>query len=186
MQIGDGNRLQIARAVQTIGRERNEPALELFAQGLESGDSSGIRDVADAYRRLQVSDRSAPDQTIITYFQSLSASAPPGSKANFIEALRTIANSRNSSLLRAQADNPDGPMPVEKGSEDQPVGLDNIGNTCYLNSLLQYYYTVKAVRDVVMNFQDYRMELNTQNMLKKRVGGRAVARGEIVKAQKCE
>ena len=37
-----------------------------------------------------------------------------------------------------------------------PVGLNNIGNTCYLNSLLQYLYTVEAVRDIVLNFDEVR------------------------------
>lgn len=31
-----------------------------------------------------------------------------------------------------------------------PVGLDNLRNTCYLNSILQYFYSVTAVRNFVM------------------------------------
>ena len=112
--------------------------------------------------------------------------AAAGSKASYTDALRTIATARNSDFLRAKIDDPNAPIQAEKGSEDQPVGLDNIGNTCYLNSLLQYYYTVNAVRDVVMNFSEYRMALNTENMLRKRVGGRAVGKSEIIKAQKCK
>jgi ubiquitin carboxyl-terminal hydrolase 25 len=159
--------------------------LELFANSLESGDTSGA-EVAEAYRRLQVTDTNARDETILSYYQTLCLNAAAGSKASFTDALRTIAASRNSDFLRAKIDNPNAPILAEKGTEDQPVGLDNIGNTCYLNSLLQYYYTVKAVRDVVMNFSEYRMVLNTENMLKKRVGGRAVGRTEIIKAQKCK
>ncbi|KAJ3091826.1 ubiquitin-specific protease ubp2 [Quaeritorhiza haematococci] len=33
-----------------------------------------------------------------------------------------------------------------------PAGLNNIGNTCYLNSLLQYYFTIKPLRDRVLAF----------------------------------
>jgi ubiquitin C-terminal hydrolase len=33
-----------------------------------------------------------------------------------------------------------------------PPGLDNLRNTCYLNSILQYFFTVNAVRDIVLNF----------------------------------
>lgn len=33
-----------------------------------------------------------------------------------------------------------------------PPGLDNLRNTCYLNSILQYFYTVTPVRELVLNF----------------------------------
>jgi len=182
----DGDKAKVARALRIIGEHRNQYSLQLFASTVESGDSSGAFTVAEAYRRLQIGDPNMRDESVISYYQTLCANAPPGSKASYAEALRTIATARDSTLLRAHLDDPNAPIVIEKGSEDQPVGLDNIGNTCYLNSLLQYYYTVKPVRDVVMNFQEYRMELNTENMLKKRVGGRAVSRGEIIKAQKCK
>lgn len=182
----DGDKAKVAKALRVIGEHRRQYSLELFASTIETGDSSGVINVAEAYRRLQIGDSNMRDESVISYYQTLCANAPPGSKASFAEALRTIATSRNSALLRAHLDDPNAPIVIEKGSEDQPVGLDNIGNTCYLNSLLQYYYTVKPVRDVVMNFSDYRMELNAENLLKKRVGGRAVSRSEILKAQKCK
>jgi ubiquitin carboxyl-terminal hydrolase 25/28 len=182
----DGDKAKVTRALRVIAGHRNQSHLELFATNMESGDSTGAAIVAEAYRRLQIQDPNMRDESVISYYQTLCSNAHVGTKANYTEALRTIATARNSAMLRAYADNPNAPIQVEKGSEDQPVGLDNIGNTCYLNSLLQYYYTVKPVRDIVMNFSDYRMELNTENMLKKRVGGRAVTRGEIVKAQKCK
>jgi ubiquitin carboxyl-terminal hydrolase 25/28 len=31
-----------------------------------------------------------------------------------------------------------------------PVGLGNLRNTCYLNSILQYFYSVNAVRDLAL------------------------------------
>ena len=33
-----------------------------------------------------------------------------------------------------------------------PPGLDNLRNTCYLNSILQYFYTVTPVRELVLTF----------------------------------
>jgi ubiquitin carboxyl-terminal hydrolase 25/28 len=34
---------------------------------------------------------------------------------------------------------------------EMPVGLANLRNTCYLNSILQYFYSVNAVRDLAVN-----------------------------------
>lgn len=47
-------------------------------------------------------------------------------------------------------------MGVDKVTNDadalrSPAGLGNIRNTCYLNSILQYLYTVDTVRDLVCN-----------------------------------
>ena len=39
---------------------------------------------------------------------------------------------------------------ASEGSEERPVGLGNLRNTCYLNSILQYFYTVNKVRDLVL------------------------------------
>jgi ubiquitin carboxyl-terminal hydrolase 25/28 len=38
--------------------------------------------------------------------------------------------------------------PHEAVNLDLPVGLANLRNTCYLNSILQYFYSVNAVRDL--------------------------------------
>jgi ubiquitin carboxyl-terminal hydrolase 25/28 len=153
---------------------------------MESGTGDSTLNVSEAYNRLQISERTAPDETVLAYYQSLSNEAPAGSKDSYTEALRVIAHDRKSSFLLAKLDDPDANVQAQPATADQPIGLDNIGNTCYLNSLLQYYYTVKAVRDVVINFQQYRMVLNNEDVRKKRVGGRAVVKSEIVKAQRCE
>ncbi|KAI1413465.1 cysteine proteinase [Hypoxylon sp. FL1857] len=52
-----------------------------------------------------------------------------------------------------------------------PPGLKNIGNTCYLNSLLQYFYNVKVIRDLVLNFDDVKLELDEETLGRRRTGG---------------
>lgn len=76
----------------------------------------------------------------------------------------------------------------QPGNIALPVGLNNIGNTCYLNSLLQYLYTVKAVRDIVLNYDDYRLELKDEMIQERRLGGNKMQmdRGEAVVAQACK
>jgi ubiquitin carboxyl-terminal hydrolase 25/28 len=153
---------------------------------MESGNAESNLDVGEAYNRLQINDRTAPDDTVLAYYQSLSNGAPAGSSDSYTEAFKVIAHDRQSSYLLRKLDDPNADVQAEGSSPSQPVGLDNIGNTCYLNSLLQYYYTVKAVREVVMNFEHIRMPLDDESIKKKRVGGRAVSKAEIIKAQKCK
>ena len=68
---------------------------------------------------------------------------------------------------------------------DVPVGLHNIGNTCYLNSLLQYLYTVKPVRDLVMNYEQVKLNLDDDEIQHRRIGGHKmqIDRGEAVVAR---
>ena len=153
---------------------------------MESGNSGSTLDLGEAYNRLQIQNRNNSDEVVFAYYQSLMGDAGPGSQDSYTEALRVIACDRQSNFLLTKLDDPNAVVQAEPSTAHQPIGLDNIGNTCYLNSLLQYYYTVKPVRNVVMDFQNYRMGLNDEDIKKKRVGGRIVAKSEIIKAQKCK
>lgn len=66
-----------------------------------------------------------------------------------------------------------------------PVGLHNIGNTCYLNSLLQYLFTVKPIRDIVFNYDKVKLALTDESIKARLLGGNKMQmdRGEAVVAQ---
>lgn len=83
--------------------------------------------------------------------------------------------------VKVQDDN----TPVNYGL---PVGLHNIGNTCYLNSLLQYLFTVKPIRDIVLNYDDVRLALTDESIKARLLGGNKMQmdRGEAVVAQACK
>lgn len=74
---------------------------------------------------------------------------------------------------------------------DFPRGLNQLGNTCYLNSLLQYFYTIRELRDAVaplakMSVKALEGEKYSDDDIKRhRVGGRLVTRREIFRSKKC-
>ncbi|KAF5009998.1 hypothetical protein FDECE_3815 [Fusarium decemcellulare] len=119
-------------------------------------------------------------------------------KATILDAMDAIAKHTNSTDLKsavAEMRQQNG-IEAPKGSYtsdgsgrpvnyDLPVGLENIGNTCYLNSLLQYLFTVKPVRDIALNYEDFRLELTDEKIQERLLGGNKMQmdRGEAVVAQ---
>ncbi|KAJ8597755.1 hypothetical protein M405DRAFT_855339 [Rhizopogon salebrosus TDB-379] len=73
---------------------------------------------------------------------------------------------------------------------DLPRGLNQLGNTCYLNSLLQYFYTIKELREAVASMANVDVkaledEKYSEDDLKRhRVGGRLITRRGILRSKK--
>ncbi|CAD6503044.1 BgTH12-02715 [Blumeria graminis f. sp. triticale] len=180
--FADGDKQRVTLALKTIAEQKPcDITLQRAAVTMASKTGEVIISVIDAYKYLQIPSNTISDEGILNYFQSLHDKASPAFKERLSEAVRVIALERNSSFLLAKLQDPDAEV---QASTAEPVGLDNIGNTCYLNSLLQYYYTVKPLRDMIINFDNYRMEINDENLKKKKVGGRQVEKAEIIKAQR--
>lgn len=68
--------------------------------------------------------------------------------------------------------------------ETWPVGLTSHGNTCYLNSLLQYYFSIKPLRDIVLNYDQYKLDTTTHEGKTDRVGRRMISMVEIQGGQR--
>ncbi|TQS37626.1 hypothetical protein Golomagni_01894 [Golovinomyces magnicellulatus] len=178
----DGDKKKVALALQIIAKQKpGNMVLQRAAALMAAEIGEAALSVSDAYKILQIPSREVSDEGVLNYFQSLSNVAAAGSKENFSEALRLIALDRNSTFLLAKFADPNAEV---SACTAEPLGLYNIGNTCYLNSLLQYFYSVKPLREMVMNFENYRMVINDENMRRKKVGGRQVEKTEIIKAQK--
>ncbi|KAK2595400.1 ubiquitin-specific protease ubp2 [Conoideocrella luteorostrata] len=114
----------------------------------------------------------------------------------YLDALEAIADhTKSPTLVQAAADlrQENGIFGPKSNSNDEdkpvnyglPVGLHNIGNTCYLNSLLQYLFTVKPIRDIVLNYDDVKLTLTDESIKSRLLGGNKMQmdRGEAVVAQ---
>jgi ubiquitin carboxyl-terminal hydrolase 25/28 len=177
--INETKRENANKSLRIIAEQRNSPSL---LESLESGNFSETEmDFSQAYALLGISDMTIDDDLVLSSYTS-SIHEVPAQSGNYKRALAAIAKSRKSALLAAEAG-------VNIGSPDQhslaewPVGLENIGNTCYLNSLLQFYFTITPLRELVLNFDKYKMDVENADLSKKQVGSRKVLKREIVRAQ---
>lgn len=132
----------------------------------------------DALRILDT-DPTSSDFEVISKFQEKLSRSSFGDDIDVRTlryCLRIIAAAKKSDilasfLLRGKIDSSLLPP------ENWPAGLDNIGNTCYLNSLLQYYFCIKPLRDTILNFDE--ANVNTSKQVSRKIGGRSVEDSEL-------
>ncbi|KAF2758157.1 cysteine proteinase [Pseudovirgaria hyperparasitica] len=167
-----GSQENARKAVRIIAEHRNSDALRIWLETGQLGHTE--MDLAEAYRILDISDRTQEiDQgslSVLFEVRMTDSSHPP---AKLQEAYALISKSKFG-MNEETSQHPPG---------NWPVGFQNIGNTCYLNSLLQYFFTIRPLRELVLNFDKYKLELTAENITKKRVGGREVSVVELEKAQ---
>ncbi|KAF3490497.1 ubiquitin-specific protease [Arthroderma uncinatum] len=167
------------RAVRLIADSRKSEALQHFVKTGETGTTQ--MDIGDAFRLLQIPDRSVDDAAILAAF-SVCCSEAPEQVETYRQALGVIAEESGSAMIRSVL--ADDNSQVSRALLDWPVGLRNIGNTCYLNSLLQFYFTIQPFRNMVLDLERYKTELDDNAIHNKKVGSRKVSLLEIQRSQK--
>lgn len=124
-------------------------------------------------------ERKANDFEITAKFQEKMAISEVGDVGEFMNlraSLRALAEVKKLDILLSFLRN----GKIDSSllpPENWPAGLDNIGNTCYLNSLLQYYFCIKPLRETILSFDDTNLE--SLKLKKRRIGGRDVEQSEL-------
>ncbi|GAC97485.1 ubiquitin C-terminal hydrolase [Pseudozyma hubeiensis SY62] len=122
------------------------------------------------------------DSTVLAIFDLYVTDAPARRDA-LRHALRAIAEHRNSDYLRHFLRTGEKDASVSESwqqlpSDNLPAGIDNIGNTCYLNSVLQYFFSITEVRNRVLQAAATLSASNDEVQLdldiERRVGGQRI------------
>ncbi|KAI0275431.1 hypothetical protein BC834DRAFT_815748 [Gloeopeniophorella convolvens] len=149
----------------------------------------GVMTPERAYTTLEVPS-DIDDGMLITVF-AMRVEDQPNQVDRMREAVSFISELRASERLRKFLEtgaDPGEMVPATR--QDWPRGINQLGNTCYLNSLLQYFYTIKDLREAItplLNSSAKTIDedkLTDDDLKRHRVGGRLVTRKEILRSKK--
>jgi ubiquitin carboxyl-terminal hydrolase 25/28 len=157
------------------GARRSETLQTYLATGGVSNDFADDEATA-AYRFFDIQDRAADiDFDVMETIMNLKVSDEPHREAEIQRYFNILLQQRAGDAGNAST----------QQDFNTPVGLSNMGNTCYLNCLLQYFFTIKPLREVILDFDNHKMDTSAESFVPKKVGGRDISRTEVIKAQEC-
>ncbi|KAI9338264.1 hypothetical protein DFJ73DRAFT_848066 [Zopfochytrium polystomum] len=159
----------ILDALIEVAKLRKNADLEEFVAMERTKDGLiSVSEITSAYRTFNLSeDDDVPDVILVTIFSAM-VNDHPERLDDFRSALRVIAEVRDSAILNMYLETgviPGDLMEVtaQETSGDVPVGLTNIGNTCYLNSLLQMYLTITPLRERLKTISSQNTAMEVDN-----------------------
>lgn len=176
-QISDspGDEALGRKAVEIIAETRNSVGLRNWLRTANLVEPE--LDVGEAYNILQIDDRStALSGDSLDAILAVRLDEAPGRADEFQRAAVVIRQTINN-------------MPMDSTSfprGNQPAGLQNIGNTCYLNSILQLLFAIKPLRELVLEIDNHKMDMNDEKELARKRVGRAAQKEHVHRAQDCE
>lgn len=167
------------KAVQIIADHRKSHRLWQWLQNGNLG--AGEMDTAEAYATLNIPDRSAKlDLGMLEAQVSLMIGDNPENEGRLQTAVRIVRQDQDNTYGSAEESS------TVHDLKEWPVGCRNIGNTCYLNSVLQFVFTIKPLRNMVMECEKHFQDLSPEALESKKVGRIVVSRARAEAAQQCE
>ncbi|KAF3047478.1 ubiquitin-specific protease ubp2 [Didymella heteroderae] len=171
------------KAVSVIAEHRNSDRLRQFLH--EGTMPEQEMDLSEAYALFDISAMDDRKNVDLSVLQSMMVVAAPSDVAKLEKAFALIQHDQ------AQSYNNRDDQPKEPGSrvndfplETWPVGCRNNGNTCYLNSVLQFLFTITPLRQLILNFEEYEQDPSPEALRSKKVGRAVVTPERVVTAQK--
>ncbi|KAG0079863.1 ubiquitin-specific protease ubp2 [Linnemannia elongata] len=170
-------------ALSEIQKKRKSEKLEIEIICQKSEGIVTTAELRSAYRHFEIPDNGEGISTDV-----LLGLIRGSLKSGSMENLRIIAKARNDPELNLLLEQPEDDIPLDDPILDlyyasNPVGLSNIGNTCYLNSLLQYMYTVKDIRETVLNMEAYIENEQEEGWKEKVIDGRTLTKKDVAEAK---
>lgn len=142
-------------------------------------------DLSEAYALFDISAMADRKNVDLSVLQSSMLIAPPSEIGKLQKAYSMVEEDQARNYNNKEE------QPKEPGSRVNdfplntwPVGCRNNGNTCYLNSVLQFLFTIRPLRDVILNFDAYAEDPSPQALKGKKVGRTVVTPERVETAQK--
>jgi len=176
---------KVQNAVRIIAEHRKS---ELLLSQLAASAPVHHMDIKRAQTLLGIADSDTFDaQHLITQLE-MNAKDQPSRAADLREALEVVATAtQNQQLVNyVQTLQSQNQQQVSDRSADEPRGLNNIGNTCYLASLLQYLYTIEPIREFVRKIDQHGQVLQHGIALDKKVDDASVSKAQVNRALDCK
>ncbi|KAJ1923285.1 ubiquitin-specific protease ubp2 [Tieghemiomyces parasiticus] len=172
-------------ALYDLGLGRRSDTIQAAVDGERIAGHFPATEIRNAYSYFEADAATVTDYQLAMLYTVL-VNDRPDKAAYALNQLQKLATARHSAALEQflQRGGDTAAFPEDLSADTTvdaaplPAGLDNIGNTCYLNSLLQYYYSVLPLRQAVLDPTVW----NTELVVGHRDGTRTVTRDEIAYA----